>query len=72
EVGMQNAGLGVALAVNQFPDNPQASVAPAVYVFLCMLTGTLLAAYWRNFAPIDEEDNPSNNEVYAQDKASHD
>ena len=55
EVGMQNAGLGVALAAGQFKNNPGASVAPAVYVFLCMLTGTLLAAYWRNFDPLDEE-----------------
>jgi len=44
EVGMQNAGLGAALAANMF--SPEASVAPAIYTFGCMFTGTLLAWGW--------------------------
>ena len=40
---MQNAGLGAALAVTLFPDQPAIAVAPAIYTFGCMLTGTMLA-----------------------------
>lgn len=49
EVGMQNAGLGATLAVGLFPDQPTAAVAPAVYTFGCMVTGTALALglHWR-------------------------
>jgi BASS family bile acid:Na+ symporter len=46
EVGMQNAGLGAALAVALFPDQPEIAVAPAIYTFGCMLTGTALATAW--------------------------
>jgi BASS family bile acid:Na+ symporter len=46
EVGMQNAGLGAALAVALFPDQPGIAVAPAIYTFGCMLTGTGLATAW--------------------------
>ena len=44
EIGMQNAGLGAALASNMF--SSEASLAPAMYTFGCMLTGTLLAWVW--------------------------
>lgn len=44
EVGMQNAGLGSLLAIDLFGD--AAAVAPALYTFGCMLTGTLLARLW--------------------------
>lgn len=46
EVGMQNAGLGAALAIALFPDQPGIAVAPAIYTFGCMLTGTALATAW--------------------------
>ncbi|MEX0817991.1 MAG: bile acid:sodium symporter family protein [Pirellulaceae bacterium] len=46
EVGMQNAGLGAALAVKLFPDQPGVAIAPAIYTFGCMLTGTILARVW--------------------------
>jgi BASS family bile acid:Na+ symporter len=45
EVGMQNAGLGTWLAMALFPDTTVA-IAPAIYTFGCMLTGTLLANVW--------------------------
>jgi BASS family bile acid:Na+ symporter len=45
EIGMQNAGLGVKLAADLFA-SPAVAVAPALYTFGCMLTGTLLAAVW--------------------------
>ena len=44
EIGMQNAGLGAALAASMF--SAEASVAPAIYTFGCMFTGTLLAWVW--------------------------
>ncbi len=45
EVGMQNAGLGTWLAMSLFPGTTVA-IAPAIYTFGCMLTGTLLANVW--------------------------
>lgn len=44
EIGMQNAGLGTVLATSLF--GPAAAIAPALYTFGCMLTGTCLAHYW--------------------------
>jgi bile acid:Na+ symporter, BASS family len=46
EIGMQNAGLGVALAGYLFPHAHTVAIGPALYTFGCMLTGTLLARYW--------------------------
>jgi BASS family bile acid:Na+ symporter len=46
EVGMQNAGLGATLATMLFRDQPGVAIAPAMYTFGCMLTGTMLANYW--------------------------
>lgn len=45
EVGMQNAGLGSALAMGLFAD-PATALPPALYTFGCMFTGTLLARIW--------------------------
>ncbi|MEZ6043807.1 MAG: bile acid:sodium symporter family protein [Planctomycetaceae bacterium] len=51
EVGMQNAGAGVALAQVLFgPDSP-AIIPCIVYTFGCMLTGTILATVWHRFPP---------------------
>ena len=46
EIGMQNAGVGTFLVLTFFPDRPAAAVAPAVYTFGCMFTGTALAHWW--------------------------
>ncbi len=46
EVGMQNAGLGAALAGELFGANSSVAIAPAFYTFFCMFTGTILAWYW--------------------------
>ena len=53
EVGMQNAGLGAALAVKLFPDQAGIAIAPALYTFGCMLTGTMLARMWASQADRD-------------------
>lgn len=49
EVGMQNAGLGSALAITLFKD-PAVALPAALYTFGCMLTGTVLARYWSRTA----------------------
>jgi BASS family bile acid:Na+ symporter len=46
EIGMQNAGLGVALAERLFPDYPDAAIPPALFTFGSMLTATLLVQWW--------------------------
>lgn len=48
EVGMQNAGLGATLATLLFSEMPGVAIAPAMYTFGCMLTGTILARFWAN------------------------
>ncbi len=47
EVGMQNAGLGTALAVSLYGTSTLATIPTAAYTFGCMLTGTVLAVFWR-------------------------
>ena len=49
EVGMQNAGLGATLAMNIFDNDPAIAIAPALYTFGCMFTGTILARAWAEF-----------------------
>jgi len=46
EVGMQNSGLAVALAMTWF--SPEAAVAGAMFSLWHNVSGALLAAYWRN------------------------
>lgn len=51
EIGMQNAGVGTMLAIQQFPERPAAALPPAVYTFGCMLTGAVLARWWAGQGP---------------------
>lgn len=46
EVGMQNAGLGAVLASQLFPGKELIALPPALFMFGCMLTGTILAQIW--------------------------
>ncbi len=46
EIGMQNAGLGAFLAMRLFEGRAAIAIAPAMYTFGCMLTGTFLASVW--------------------------
>jgi len=55
EVGMQNAGLGTVLATKFF--GAEAAIAPALYTFGCMFTGTVLARIWGELAR--RSDDPS-------------
>ena len=54
EVGMQNAGLGTALAASLLGDATPAQIPTAAYTFGCMLTGTILAAAWSTRTPNTE------------------
>jgi BASS family bile acid:Na+ symporter len=49
EIGMQNAGLGTVLALAHF--GPEATIPAAVFVFVCIITASLLVAYWRRARP---------------------
>ena len=53
EIGMQNAGLGATLATTLFVDRPEIAIAPAMYTFGCMMTGTILAKFWST-VPIEQ------------------
>jgi BASS family bile acid:Na+ symporter len=51
EIGMQNAGLGAYLARILFEGGDAVALAPALYTFGCMLTGTILASCWSRIGP---------------------
>jgi BASS family bile acid:Na+ symporter len=58
EIGMQNAGLGTIL-VGIISDDPAAEIAPAIYTFGCMFTGTILARLWAEFGkPPESAESP--------------
>lgn len=46
EVGMQNSGLGVALAKTHFALDPVTAVPSAIFSFWHNISGPLLATYW--------------------------
>ena len=45
EIGMQNAGLGVVLALAHIGEH--AAVPAALFVFICIITGSVMAAVWQ-------------------------
>jgi BASS family bile acid:Na+ symporter len=49
EGGMQNAGLGAVLASEHFSD--EAALPAAIFVFICIITASLLAAWWQRHQP---------------------
>ena len=49
EIGMQNAGLGSALALEHL--GPKAAVPAAFFVFVCIITAAIAAAIWQRSAP---------------------
>ncbi|MGY8769249.1 MAG: bile acid:sodium symporter family protein [Pirellulales bacterium] len=55
EVGLQNAGLGTMLTLTVL-NNEEAAIPTALYMFGCMLTGTILATFWSMKDPSDETD----------------
>ena len=51
EVGMQNSGLGVVLAQNNFPRMPATATPCAISAVFHSIIGSLLAAFWRFHLP---------------------
>ncbi|MHC4119397.1 MAG: bile acid:sodium symporter family protein [Planctomycetota bacterium] len=49
EIGMQNAGLGTVLALKHF--NEKAAMPAAIFVFICIITASLMAAIWQRTSP---------------------
>ena len=45
EIGMQNAGLGTALALEHFGE--RAAMPAAIFVFICILTASVAAEIWQ-------------------------
>ena len=45
EIGMQNAGLGTALALEHFGE--KAAMPAAVFVFICIITASVMAELWQ-------------------------
>ncbi len=46
EIGMQNAGLGTVLALKHFGE--KCAIPAAIYVFLCIITASIIAQIWKN------------------------
>lgn len=51
EIGMQNAGLGTVLALKHFGE--KAAMPAAIFVFICIITASLMAALWQRI-PLEE------------------
>jgi BASS family bile acid:Na+ symporter len=49
EIGMQNAGLGTVLALKHFGE--KAAMPAAIFVFICIITASLMAAFWQRNLP---------------------
>jgi len=45
EIGMQNAGLGTALAMEHF--SPETAMPAAFFVFVCIITAAIMSAIWQ-------------------------
>jgi len=52
EIGMQNAGLGTALALEHIGE--EAAIPAAVFVFVCIITASVAAAFWQRTGPAAE------------------
>ncbi len=49
EIGMQNAGLGTVLALKHFGE--KTAIPAAIFVFICIITASILAAVWQKTTP---------------------
>ena len=54
EVGMQNSGLGSALATKHFVATPMVAVPSAVSAVVHCILGSILAAFWRSRMPTSD------------------
>ena len=54
EIGMQNAGLGTVLALKHI--GKQAAIPAAIFVFICIITASGLAAFWQRTTTTESAD----------------
>jgi predicted Na+-dependent transporter len=54
EVGMQNAGMGTALAIDVLR-SANAALAPAIFGVWMNISGSVLASWWRDRVPRDQQ-----------------
>lgn len=52
EIGMQNAGMGVVLALTHFPDLPETALPGAVFAVWCIVTAAGATAWFRRHGPL--------------------
>ena len=45
---MQNAGMGTVLALENFQNHPESTLSTVAFVFICIITASAMAEYWRN------------------------
>ena len=62
EVGTQNAGLGAALAALHFAANPMIAVPSAIFSFWNIVSGSLVAAWFRKITPETPKDTHTGKE----------
>ena len=48
EIGMQNAGLGTVLALKHIGE--RAAIPAAIFVFICIITSSVMAEIWQRRA----------------------
>ncbi len=53
EIGMQNAGLGTVLALEHIGE--KAALPAAIFVFICIITASILAELWQKHAPLQRD-----------------
>jgi len=57
EIGMQNAGLGTVLALKYF--GPRSALSTAMFVFVCILTASVLVEWWHRHGTGEPDETPS-------------
>lgn len=61
EIGMQNAGLGTVLALKHFGE--RAAIPVAIFVFICIITASLAAAWWARGKSPDGREKPEESSI---------
>jgi len=58
EIGMQNAGLGMVLALRHFDE--RAALPAVVFVFVCIITAAIMVEVWQRGDQAGEEGQQAN------------
>lgn len=59
EIGMQNAGMGVVLALKHFADQPETALPGALFAVWCILTAAGATAWFRRRGPVVAGQTPA-------------